>query len=288
MKKILVLTDLTEKSVNAYRYAVELACQVKADVLLLFSAGAPITQTARMQYSQMLHSFAKRHACSSRIKENPNHTECLIMDNAWSEALYQVLTLHHPDLIIASSHLLNNLEKDSEIIDFRIFEQSPVLWVPENATYQPLKNLVFVTDFTDQDPAVIEKINHLVTTLNTNLTLLHFYPQTDRKRLAEIKKEGLRLQQKFGIVSCGFKLIEDEDLIEGLQDYAEKNPVDLFILGTRDSHLAHQYFLPVYRKTNTCQTEIPLLNLYQEKNKPCAGNCLHCRVSDREVSTMQQ
>jgi len=277
MKKILVLTDFSENSVNAYRYAVQLACQLEANILLVFSSnGQQISLTNQMQYSQMLYSFAKRYACDSRQKANPNHLECLISGDSWPEAIPLLIQVHQPDLVVAGSNLLSQLQKKEEEITLQLFEQCPIIWVPEKANYQPLKNLVFVTDFTDQDPAVIDQVERFAQEVKASVTLLHFYARTDRNHLVEIKKRGAELHWLLRNTGAKYLFIEEEDMIEGLEDYAQHNPVDLFILATKDSHLTHHYFEPSYLKTQSCQTAIPLLNLYQERKKACAGNCSFC------------
>lgn len=277
MKKILVLTDFSEDSVNAYRYAVQMACERKADILLVFSTnGQAISLTNQMQYSQMLHSFAKRYACDSRLKTHPYHTECLITGEKWLSAVPQIVQHHQPDLVIAAANLLPSFSENQQTVLLQMQAGKPMIWVPAKATYKPIKDLVFVTDFTDQDPRIKDQVKALVNTFNARLTLVHFYAKSYRQQLAEIKKEGLLLREFFGKEISGSLLIEEEDMIEGLEDFALNYPVDLFLVATRDSHLAGQYFQPVYRKTNSCQTVIPLANLYQEKMKPCAGNCNFC------------
>ena len=288
MKKIIVLTDFSANSINAYRYAVKLACQIKADVLLLFSTnGAPMSLTNQLQYSQQLHSFAKRYACDSRQQNNPHHTECLISNDRWLELLPAMITVHQPDLILAGSDMLALLENAQQSAPLQAFETCPILWIPDNANYQSFQNLVFVTDFTDQEPAVVEQVKNLAQTFRAQVSLVHFYPATDRSRLATIKREGAGLHGVLATTGAPYYLLEEEDMIEGLQDYAERYPVDLFIIATQDTHLTHQYLQPAYRKTQACPTTMPLLNLYQARKKPCAGNCTFCHHADDKNSVLE-
>lgn len=284
MEKILVLTDFSENSVNAYRYAVELACKFKAQILLVYSTnGESISLTSQTRYSQILYSFAKRYACGSRLKASPEHTECLISAEPWFKAIPLLIESHRPDMVMAGSDLLQKLEKGQTHNSLQIFDLCPVIWVPEKASFQEVKNLVFVTDFTDQDPGVLEQVKQLAEQFRAQVTLVHFYSRNDFSRFAGIKKAGSSLQQNLGASATEFYLIEEEDLIEGMQDFAESHPADLFVLATRDTHLAEHYFQPVFRKTNACQTFIPVLNLYQEKQNPCAGSCEFCQPEKEEA-----
>jgi nucleotide-binding universal stress UspA family protein len=284
MKKILVLTDFSENSVNAYRYAVKAACQLKAELLVLFSTnGAPMSLTSQLQYAQQLNSFTKRYACDTRMHANPYHAECLLSSDPWPDLLPAMVGVHQPDLILAGSDLLAHIERGHPAFSLQQLKLCPVLWVPEKASYQDLQHLVFVTDFTDQDPAVVEGVKKLAQTVEGQVSLVHFYPTADRSRLASIKKHGEALHDSLGGKDNSFYLVEEEDMMEGLQEYAANHPVDLFILATRDTHLTHQYLQPVYRKTQACQLSIPLLNLFQENKKPCAGSCAFCRIQQEET-----
>lgn len=280
MKNILILTDFSENSVNAYRYGVELACAFKANILLVFSTnGQAITLTNQMQYSQMLHSFAKRYACSSRLKANPHHTECLISGDAWSQAIPLLIQVHKPELLITGSDLFHAIEPGNAALDLKVYDNCPVILVPDKASFMPPKQLVFVTDFTDQDPEITVRLNELLGQFNASVSLVHFYAPADRKKLSEIKRAGDALKFLLKENCTGFYLIEEEDLVEGMEDFTAKHPVDLFVLATPDSHLATHYFQPVYRKTNSCQTAVPVLNLFQQKQKPCTGSCQFCNDS---------
>ncbi|WP_192821827.1 universal stress protein [Rufibacter sp. LB8] len=277
MKKILVLTDLSDNSVNAYRYAVEMACHQGADVLLVFSSnGAPMSMTDHYQYSQRLHSFAKRYACPTRQRAQPQHLECLLSHDRWAEALPLLVQVHQPDLVIAGSEMLEVVQGEQQAWSLQYFEHCPVLWVPEKAEYKPIQHLVYATDFTDQDPAVVSQLKTLADLFRASVSLVHFYPKSDRNHLAEIKRQGEELRGLLKSSGATYLLMEEEDLIEGLQEVLEKQPVDLFVMATKDTHLAQQYTQPTYRKTQSCQTAIPLLNLYQQKLKSCAGSCSFC------------
>lgn len=186
MKKILVLTDFSQNSINAYNYAVQMACQLKADILLLFSTnGAPLSLTNQLQYSQQLHSFAKRYACDSRRKQNPHHTECLISGDHWATLLPTMAAVHTPDIIISGSGLLGAIEHQGNSLPLDDLAACPILWIPEKATYQPLKEVVFVTDFTDQNPTVINLVKTLSQNFEAKVAAVHFYGSARKDNMAE-------------------------------------------------------------------------------------------------------
>jgi hypothetical protein len=281
--KLLILTDFSDNSVNAYRYGVKMACQLKAELLLLFSTnGVPMSLTNQLQYSQQLSSFAKRYGCDTGQPFNPHHPESLLSSDPWPELLPAMVAVHQPDLILACSDLLEQIGPGGQSYALQNLGGCPVLWIPEKAVYQPLRHLVFVTDFTDQHPAVVEQVKTLARVLGGQVSPLHFYPAADWGLVAGFSKQGAVLQASLDDTSAPYHLVEEEDMMEGLQDYAGSHPADLFILATRDTHLAHHYLQPFYRKTQACQLSIPLLNLFQENKKPCAGSCAFCRIQEED------
>jgi hypothetical protein len=281
--KLLILTDFSENSVNAYRYGVKMACHLNAELLLLFSTnGAAMSLTLQLQYSQQLNSFATRYACDARQHANHQYPDTLLSSDSWQDLLPAMVAVHQPDLILAGSELLQQIGPGSEACALDRLGGCPVLWLPEKAVYQPLQHLVLVTDFSDQDPAVAVQVKDLAGKFGGQVALVHFYPAADRGRLAGISKQGAALQACLGQPDAPYYLLEEEDMMEGLQDYADRHPADLFLFATRDTHLAHQYLQAVYRKTQACQVHIPLLNLFQDKKKPCAGSCAFCRIKEKE------
>src|SRR6187401_2247267 len=61
MKKLLLLTDLSDESVNTYRYGLQLANALKAELILIYcSAENALTMTGQFGYLQKLRSYADR------------------------------------------------------------------------------------------------------------------------------------------------------------------------------------------------------------------------------------
>lgn len=278
MQTLLVLTDLTENSANAYQYAVQLAAQAQATIKLVYSTnGRALSLTNHLQQSQKLQSFAKRYVCFSRPEENNPPPECLIANDPWAEALPLLVNVHQPDLIIAGSGILDQLEDQQKSLPLNLLEQYPLLWVPEKANYQTIQSLAFITDFTDQDPATIEQVKQFAHIFKAQVTLLHFYSPKDRAKVPQIKKEGDLLHRLITPAGTPYFLKEEDDLVKGLDEFRHDNPMDLFVVATRDTYLAHEYLKSDYPKALACHQTVPLLNLYQAKKKSCAGNCSFCQ-----------
>jgi nucleotide-binding universal stress UspA family protein len=276
MKKLLLLTDLSEESVNTYRYGLQLANALKADIVLLYcSAEKALTMTEQFSYIQKLRSFADRFAQAVKEKAGKMPSvECFVTAGEPVNAIAKMVETTQVDLLVAGETFLENLESETPL-PLQQLIPCPAILVPAGVTFKKIKEVVFATDFTDQDIEVAKDICKLADDLNAHVSFLHFYPKHERNRRAQILHKGEALTAEL-TCKTSLHLIEEEDLLEGMNDFAEKHRADLFVLATQDTHLLQQYFQKNYRKTQAYHTRVPLLNLYQERQSPCSASCTYC------------
>src|SRR5690606_17571548 len=80
-----------------------------------------------------------------------------------------------------------------------------------------------------------------------------------------------------------FRLLEEEDMLEGISEFSEEASADLLILATQDNYLLERLFSTNYMKTMAFHTRIPLLTYRQIKKKPCSGCCANCKSKQAQV-----
>ncbi|KAA9345736.1 universal stress protein [Adhaeribacter soli] len=277
MKKLLILTDLSDQSINTYRYGLQLAQASGTQIMLLFCTGeTSLTTTGQLTYLQRLRSYADRFANpSGRHMKCEYQIGCTVTAGEPVKAIGNLVENWQPDLLLADDGYLKNLTSQTPVPLQTLFP-CPAILVPADAVYKKIKQVVFATDFGDQDPEVAEGICKVARSLGAQVTFLHFYPKADRTKLATLTQQAEALKAQLTDVKVRFRLIEEDDLLEGLNEYAENNRADLFVLATQDTHLLQQYFQVTYRKTQAFNTRVPLLNLYQERQSPCSAGCSFC------------
>ena len=290
MKKLLLLTDLSDESVNTYRYGLQLAKTLRAEIVLLYcSAEKAITMTEQFNYIQKLRSFADRFAqtLTGKIDVLPS-VECFVTAGEPVNAITKMVETRQIDLLVASENFLENLQSETPL-PLQQLIPCPAILVPENVVFKKIKEIVFATDFTDQDVEVAKGICKLASDLKAHVSFLHFYPKTEANGWARFQHKAEEMATDLQEFKTSFHLIEEEDLLEGMNDFAEKNRADLFVLATQDTHLLLQYFQQTYRKTQAYHTRIPLLNLYQERHAPCSASCTYCHsehTHEHQVETV--
>lgn len=289
MKKLLILTDLSEQSVNTYRYGLQLAQTTGAQIMLLFCTGeTTLTTTGQLSYLQKLRSFADRFAYpEGKNVKAAYEVGCTVTAGGPVSAIAKMVDTWQPDLLLAGEAFLDNVTSEVPL-PLQSLIPCPAILVPAGVVYKKIKQVVFATDFGDQDPEVAEGICKIALSLNAQVSFLHFYPKADRSKLAFLKQQAAQLKTQLSDVKVKFYLIEEDDLLEGLNDFAENNRADLFVLATRDTHLLQQYFQTTYHKTQAYHTKVPLLNLYQERHLPCSAGCGYCHSENDHDAELRE
>jgi len=192
------------------------------------------------------------------------------------ENLPTVVENHNVDLLVSSPEALLKNIGPGEVLSLTDFASCPMLMVPPQANYQPLKEIVFSVDLTDTDASVLERVQKLARSFSAHLTLLHLHGPLGSMELCHLKKAASVLQAHLTYPSTSLICREEEDLLEGFNDFSERSTPDLFVVATRDTHLLNEYFSGRYRKTSAYHLHTPLLNLYQARRTACSGGCTHC------------
>lgn len=286
--RILLPFNFTDACVTALRYAYQMANHLGADITLLHTTGAlQLTPTFQSQLLQRLRSFAERHGrqFSGGIGTEPL-IECILKEGDLRKHLTQVVDEWGIDMLVSpADYLLAGLEQQ-EVVALPELVKCPILLVPSNAVFQPLKEIVFSLDVTDTNEAVMNRVQKLAQTFNAHLTLLHLHSQLDGVSFCQVKKAAATLKTELSYPNLDVVCQEEDDLLEGLNSFSGRLTPDLFVLATRDTHLLQEYFSGDYRKTSPGHLRTPLLNLYQARKTPCSTSCRHCNheVQDSTIT----
>ncbi|WP_207432013.1 universal stress protein [Sabulibacter ruber] len=286
--RILLPFNFTDGCVAALRYASHLATYLKADMVLLHCAGdSQLTPTFQSHLMSRLRSYTDRYMPASG---KTIIRFCVVRAGNLRENLPSVVENHNVNLLVASPEMLLENIGSQEVVSLAGFATCPVLLVPREAVFQPLKEIVFSLNVTDTDARVLEKVQKLARQFSAHLTLLHLHGNVGGLELCQYQKAASKLQSELSYPNVSIVCQEEEDLLEGLNDFSELYTPDLFVLATRDTHLLHEYFSGRYRKTSAYHLHTPLLNLYQARTTPCSGGCTHCNghePAQKAVSSLE-
>ncbi|GGF98973.1 universal stress protein [Pontibacter amylolyticus] len=293
-KRILVPLDLNETGEDLLYYAGQLAHALGAELYLFHACKtADMTFTQQSSCIQKLRSFAERvFSREFNAAKVAAPFDCVVRPGQIRDSIQAVVQDYQIDLVLmdAGARANKGITGEAAELTAAIMDlvYCPVMVLPASVRYRKLKNLIFATDFTDQDQRVLFRIADLAQQLKAKLTLVQVYSEEERSQLCTYKAAMMELEKQLKGRKVAFRLLEEEDVLEGISEFAEEDSADLLILATQDNYLMERLFSTNYMKTMAFHTRIPLLTYRQHKKKPCSGCCANCKSKQAQLQATIQ
>ncbi|MDX5482969.1 MAG: universal stress protein [Hymenobacteraceae bacterium] len=288
--RILVSVQFNEAGEQLLAYAGELAKAFGAELILLHTTQAQqLTFTQQSRAIHTLRCFGER-VLMRQYKAGSGFArfECVIRPGSLRQSIKPVVQDYKVDLVLLEATPLPSTTEAKDNHAAAVMEQvdCPVMVVPPAAHFRQLNNLVFTTDFTDRDPKVLDRIANFAQQAQAKLTLVQIVSHKNKPQLNNLKAGIREVEQQLKGANTTIKLLEEEDMLEGISDFAEREQANMLILATQDNHLMERLFSTNYVKTMAYHTQIPLLVFRQQKNKPCSGCCTNCAGKLKQPQTL--
>ncbi len=271
MEKILLATDFSSNSHNAFNYAVRLGALFHAEITLL-NINNPIIPDPNMpfQVQQSLFEQHKRDAmeqwaywqesipeeCKERIRIK---TEVKI--GLTSEEILYSCEQDKPDLLVmgmrAKIHLGDKILGNtvSAVIQRSLV---PVLVVPESATFNGIDNIAYATNFDQEDIWALDEVLDFAKHFKAKTHCVHIRQNGNEEGV--YKQEILKRAYQYDVNmdKMDFELIKYPEVIEGLNHYVDEHHIDLLVMLTHRRGLISQIFHTSYTKDMLLQSKAPL------------------------------
>lgn len=274
-------------------YAGQLAMAMGAELYLFHACKTlDLTFTQQSNCIQKLRAFAERvfsREFNSAKAAAP--FDCVVRPGNIRDSIQSVVQEYQIDLVLMEAGVTPPHAIPAEAANHAsaIMElvSCPVMVLPASVRFKKLKHLVFATDFTDQQQTVLFQIADFAQQLKARLTLVQVYGPDERSQLCSYKAAMLEVEKQLLGRKVTCRLLEEEDVLEGIGEFAELASADMLVLATQDSFLMERLFSSNYTKTMAYHTRIPLLTFRQLKKKPCSGCCANCTSKQREQEVQQ-
>ena len=273
MKNILVPTDFSNTSKNAFEFAKGLAQRSNAAIKLLHvhypevstMEAAPVDMFAEsLKWKQQkLKEFSKNDparmpqaevAVLSKVK-----TEIAI--GFPGENIVDYSKTNEVDLIVmGTTGESGMLEKVFGSISSHVARKAhcPVLLVPNGVEFKECQNVLFATDRKAADEVLIENIPYLLTCPSANVHFAH----VDEKEGKDYKVEDLSFFNPNLTGQFHFVNIESNNVFDGLNRYAEEKQVDAMVMVTARRPFFEELFHKSMTKQMALNTKMPLLVMH--------------------------
>nr|WP_315166971.1 universal stress protein [uncultured Flavobacterium sp.] len=193
MKKILFPTDFSEVSKNAFIYALKLADSIDAEIITMHVYQLP--QANYVNVSEYLHEIYDvtelsnfenykdevpilRHIAEENNLDKVKISHVLILGNLIEEI--QIITKHENiDFIVMGTKGATGLKETFlGTVATKVMNdvKAVVLAIPERCKYQPIKNLLFITEYKPEDIESFIRVIALAKVFQAHIDCLRVEP----------------------------------------------------------------------------------------------------------------
>lgn len=285
MKKILVPIDYSSHSDNALKFAIEIAKKIKADVHIFHGLEVPelIAMPGFMVWPAEDFSELKEEADQDmkeyiiKLKENPSLNTPYLPNISFSTAIgrtKQVITqeiaTQQPDLVVMGMEGKGKIDRfflgstSREMIEN---SSVPILLVPANAVYEPIKKIAFATDLSESDINSIHHLARMFCLYGSEVLLVHVDDQP-----SDFHDPRTPANQFLNRVTCNinygkiyFRHIKETDINKGLKWLSENGQANILAMIHRHIGIFSRLLTGSHTQKLAKIVHLPLLVMPEDK-----------------------
>ena len=275
MKKILVPTDFSKTSHNAYLYALEMAIEIGAALKVVhlysgtfhpkqrfvFKAGMGRKETLESHLQDFVDNIPEDQETAITTKTKIE-VEAISAVNI-TKSLVEITK--DPDVlmvIMGTTGEHDLIEKMVGSFSTTIAQKSycPVVMIPKGKKFKPFKSILFASNFESADDETLEDIIYIA---NLFKSTLHFIHVKEKNDTYEMNSEDVIFEKLFKdgdpVFSFNLATIESKSVVKGLNQYAEENEVDLVVLVNRDRDFISNLMRKSITQKMGLYTKLPMM-----------------------------
>lgn len=285
MKLIIAPTDFSAISDNAIRYATDMAVAMGANLMLVNVYQLPISFSEVPLVTISLDEIRK--ISEDKLTELKQNIETItdkklkiFTESRLGEVSEEIAKLSEtlaPFAIVMGTRGTTGTGRffmGSNSISVISKVGVPVFVIPPGIRFKPFKKIGLATDLIGVvDNTPVSKIRELVQFFHAELHVLnvdyhrkHFTPSTP--------EETLNMDSLLAGMNPLYDFIENKDIDQGLNDFAEKNDLDLVITLPKKHSLLERFFEKSTTRELIHESHIPIM-------------CIHHKVKEPELAKTQ-
>jgi nucleotide-binding universal stress UspA family protein len=278
MKTIAVLTDFSDRSEQAARYALHLAQKIKANVLLFnaFLVPSDTPLAGEVVWPLIDYNEVKKNSQNSLITLC-SKLELELKDKRFAGTFLPSVSYQCEEGAIANA--ITELEEDKNIAllvlathgadDMSAFMMGnncrqvidaaklPLLIVPEGAAIKSIEKFAFATDFTSDDLEYINSLVSLAKPFTAEIVVTNVNQDSEHENASNLFTDKIASKVNYGRIY--YHNITDHSAKRGLQWLVENFRFDMLVMVHRKSSFFEFFFKSSITKKIADHTSIPLL-----------------------------
>lgn len=276
MKKILFPVDFSKASLNAFRYALHLANKLHAEIITLHVYDAVTTPysfgdyrdysldyynvTEWEQFENFKDEVPKLRAIAEEEQLGHVIVQHVLKQGDTKEMILNVATVEKVDLIIMGTKGATGLkEVFFGTVTKKIMNNSkvPVIAIPENCSYKPLKKILFLTEYKLSQIHILKKIYNLALFFEAHIDVLQVSMFNEGQNKI-FSNEWEKISSKKDIA---FHLLTSNDIEGTIADFIELHKIDWVALSTHHYGFFEKLFHYSLSKSLAFHAEVPVLSI---------------------------
>lgn len=259
MKKIIIPTDFSENAYNALTYSLRLFAEVKCHFYLVHAYTPPIPEPANTMTSattaKQLMDMSRKNAqreldgVVERVKSsfaNPGHTfETFPVYGFLADVIDQIAEEKEAELVIMGTKGASGIKEivlgsnTARVIGHSVY---PLLVIPENAVYTPIKEVAFFTDYDYYfEKSELKPLTGLLRLTGASLHIAHITAKGNQPgKQKELVKEHLLDILK--PEKPGFYLLTSQYVEKAIMLFMQSRGNDLLCLVTKKQSFLERLF----------------------------------------------
>ena len=277
MRTILYATDYSKNSVAALKYAHEMSLQLGTRLVVAHVFKYPtilgtegldepfphLEEDAFKMHRSKLEKFCKTHLGNNW--ERPNLQIEPVENNSVLNGIIITAEEWHAYLIVVGIKGESGLR---EVImgstTKHLIEKAPcpILAIPKDASYMPLKTIVYGTAFEEEDIYALRKLVEMAEHFDAEIKVIHIFTKKEYyDEDVQMEQFKDKLQRKVKYERMEFELLFAEDIFETLRIYLGDVGADLMVLLEREKKgLVKKWFHRDLVKKMESYGRVPLLS----------------------------
>jgi nucleotide-binding universal stress UspA family protein len=276
MKTIIAPTDFSAASLNAVNYAADMACVIGTSLSLLHVCPIPVSfsdvpapaySTAELvadaeeQMKLVKEKLLYRTRNSLKINTKIKQGDVVLGIDEYCHTL-------NPYTVVMAAESNSAFERfllGGKTINAVRQLAWPLIVVPPNVQFTNIKKIGLACDLKNVIHTIpIKEIKDLVKEFNARLHVLHASSEADGTLTAETVEETGWLQEILGGLNPEYHFIKaTEDVEQGINDFAEKNNLDLLIVIPKKHYLISKIFKHSHAKRLVLHAHVPVMAIHE-------------------------
>lgn len=286
--KVLIPVDFSGYSMKACEFGFNYAQNTGAEVVLLHVYFTPIYSTS-LPYGDIFNYqlsddenvktilqkvHAELNGLLDKVKEKiasgqfPNvKYMCVLREGIPEEEILRYVKDCCPRIVIMGTRGKN--QKDLDLIGSvtaEVIERSrvPVLAIPENTPFRQfseVKHIAFITNFDQRDLIAFDSLIASFKSFRFSVSLIHLSGLKDT--WDEIKLGGIKeyFHKQYPQLDIHYDVVQDDDLLNNLEQYIEKENIDIIALTSYRRNIFYRLFNPSIARKMIFHSDTPMLVL---------------------------